>query len=96
MITSFGILFIPLILQYFLYRKFLKTKISYFIIFSILNLLLQIVVTILSLNLAVNAISEAGIKCATGAVGILFFGFIFGTVLLTMIIIQFTKIKKTQ
>lgn len=93
--ASLGVLFIPLILQYTLFKNTtIKSKTIYFLSFSILNLLLQIVVAIVSMILAVYAITEAGIKCATGAVGILFFGFILGTVLLAMIIIQYTKIKK--
>ncbi len=69
---------------------------SYFITISFTNITLQFLVTIASLILAINAITEAGNKCATGAVSMLFFGLIFGILLIAMIIVQFSIRNKAK
>ena len=96
-LLSFGVLFFPIILQYLCFRNAkIKSKSIYFLSFSVFNLFLQFLVTIISVILAVYAITEAGIKCATGAVGMIFFGFIIGTLLLAMIIVQNSLIKNSK
>lgn len=96
-ILSFGVLFIPIILQYLLFKKEkIRNSSNYFISVSLINILLQFLVTIASLILSVMAISETGTKCATGAVAMILFGFIFGIILIAMIIVQFVTIKKTK
>ncbi len=96
-IISFSVLFIPIILQYLLFKKQkIRNNLNYFISISLINILLQFLVTITSLILSVMAISETGAKCATGAAGMIFFGFIFGIILIAIIIAQFVTIKKTK
>lgn len=94
---SFGVLFIPIIIQYYVIKinKIRNNKI-YFFLLSISNLILHLIATVLSLILAINAITNDGNKCASGAAGMLFFAFIFGAVLLILILLQFISLNKTK
>ena len=94
-LLSFAVLPVPTGLQLLLFKiKAIRDKKSYFILTSLLNILLQFIVIITSFALAIKAITGNGSRCATGAVGMFFFGGIAAILLLLVITIQFAKRKK--
>ena len=52
---------------------------------------MQIVMTIVSVVLCIYAITEGGMKCATGAVGMIGISFFVSIIMLLIMIIQFVR-----
>lgn len=91
-IFSFLVLFVPLIFQIIFGNKSLKKIIKIkFIFICLISFLLQIVMTIVSVVLSIYAITEGGMKCATGAVGMIGISFFVSIIMLLIMIIQFVR-----
>ena len=88
-LLSFIVLLIGPILQIVFGNKTrnLQIKVSYLVV-CILTTIIHFVCTIISFLLAINAITSAGNKCATGAVGMFFFSFVIWLVMILTIIFQ--------
>lgn len=94
-LISFLLLFIPTVFQYIMGNKALNKSISTnYIVICILSFFMQLIFTFISFITAIFAITNSGIKCATGAVGIIPISIIIS--LFMILIIIFQLIRKNQ
>ena len=93
-ILSILLLFAPTIFQYRIGNKSLNKsiEINYFFV-CIISIVSQFIVTFLSFLLAIYAMTQSGMKCVTGAVGILPISLIITLLMFLIILIQFINRK---
>ena len=97
MILSIFILFLPTIFQYKIGNKSINksVKIKYIFI-CIISIFSQLIITFLSFLLAIYGMTQSGIKCVTGAVGILPVSLVITLFMLLVILFQFINRKSYE